>query len=190
MINAGPRDWPFLEYPSKTDWKELPSVIQEGYQPSLGARLLARAHALMKQGDLRHALIDGVSACEVALNDFIRQKRHNVESIQKKTDAFLNMPLRGKIGIQLATIATTLGLPSMDIEYALRAIDARNAVVHDAKDPSEEVKNHLLGLLRTTAALLPGPRFRFPSAVTGNWVTSEENWQKEYAKIKNKSASS
>lgn len=169
----------FPEFPTKEDWQKLANVVREGYEPSLAAVILARAHQFLDQGSLKYAFIEGVSALELALNEFIRQKLHGADSLLASMKAFWNLPLR----TQVIIVATLLGkIPLRDIEYTIKAIEMRNGIVHEGRNPSDDAKVELSGLLNTVAVLLSGPRFRFPTANPGNAIRPPEDWEKQAEK--------
>ena len=169
----------FPEFPTKEDWQKLAKVVRDGYEPSLAAFILARAHQFLDQGSLKYAFIEGVSALELALNEFIRQKLDGADSLLGSMKAFWNLPLSA----QAITVATILGkIPLQDIEYTIKAIDMRNKVIHEGWSPPDNAKVELSGLLNTVAALLKGPRFRFPSANPGNAIMPPEDWEQQAEK--------
>lgn len=74
---------------------------------------------------------------------------------------FWEMGLKSKvieITITLNTISTD------DIENTLSAIDIRNKIAHEGWEPTDKAESEkiLMGLFRTVAALLTGPKFKFP----------------------------
>jgi hypothetical protein len=166
----------FPGYLTEEGWQELREVAREGYEPSLGAVILSRTHQLLDQGNMRHAVIEGVIALEVALSELIRRKLGAAESLIERMSAFWNLPLPS----QLVSIAAPLGtVSSQDIEDTVRAIEMRNKVIHQGWNPPDDAAVALSGLLRTVAALLSGPRFRFPSGHFGNSLMSAEEWEQQ-----------
>lgn len=166
----------FHAYLSKEDWQELAKVVRQGYEPSLAAFVLARTHQFLDQGNLKYAFIEGVSALELVLNEFIRHKLEGTDFLLNSMKAFWDLPLRA----QVTTVATTLGkISSQDIEHTIKAIDIRNKVIHEGWDPPDDTKVELSGLLNTAAALLSGPRFRFPTANPGNARMPLEKWNRQ-----------
>lgn len=165
----------FREYLTKDDWQELAKVSREGHEPSLAALLLARAHQFLDQGNLKHALIEGVSALEVALEELVHQKLDGDNSLAKSMQAFWQLPLPAR----LIPVVSTLGTARLeDVKLAVEAIDMRNKVVHDGWDPPERAQHELSGLVNTVAALLPSPRFKFPTVNPGNKIMPLEEWEK------------
>jgi len=169
----------FREYLTKDDWQELPGISQAGYGPSLAAFLLAEAHQFLDQGNLKHALIEAVSALDVALHDFIRQKLAGEVSLTDSVQGFWELSL----GARMISVVTALGGVSLeDMKLAAKAIKMRNDVVHKGWNPPATAKGQLLGLLRTVSSLLPGPRFRFPTANPGNALRPIAEWEKQMEK--------
>lgn len=54
-----------------------------------------------------------------------------------------------------------------------------NKVVHDGWDPPERAQHKLSGFLNTVAALVAGPRFKFPIVNPGNKIMPLEEWEKQ-----------
>ncbi|MEM3648523.1 MAG: hypothetical protein QW506_05095 [Thermoproteota archaeon] len=158
----------FSEYLTEEDWKELAKLTQERFEPSFAAFVLVQAHQFFDQGNLKHAFIEGVSALELALNEFIRQKLHGSDSLLGAVSKFQELPLR----VQVITVAAILGCPLQDIEHTIKAIETRNKIVHEGWNPPDDAKVELSGLLKTVALLLPGSRFKFPSANPSNMIMS------------------
>ena len=170
------KDQDFLAYLTKDDWQELGLASPQRYTPSLSANLLASSHQFLDQDNLKHAFIEGVSALEIALGDFIRQKLDGDDFLTKSISSFWQLPLNA----QIVSITSAVGtIPLCDVGLTVDAIKMRNQVVHEGWEPSEDTKHALSALLRTTAALLSGPRFRFPSINPGNKVMPLEEWKKQ-----------
>lgn len=164
----------FGEYLTEEDWQELEGVVREGYEPTLAALLLGRAHQLSDQGNLRYGFVEGVSALEAALDEFVRQRLRGADSLLESMQAFWTLPLPA----QLTTVGTTLRISLQDIEDTIKAIDIRNKVIHEGFNPPGDTKIKLSRLLKTAAALLSGPRFKFPFANSGNAIMPLENWER------------
>ncbi len=168
-------DRDFTDYLSLQDWQEIEQAVNEGYEPSLAALLATRAHQLADQGNLKHALIEGVSALEVGVEDFMRQALKDDDYLQKSAQAFWNLPLSSQMIAVLATLGT---IPLEDLVLAVKAVEMRNKIVHDGWDPPDTAKGEMTALLRSIAALLPGPSFRFPTINPGNKIMPAEEWCK------------
>jgi hypothetical protein len=159
-----PRDEDFrCELLTKEDWLGLSDVINSTYQPSLAASLVIRAYQLLDQGHLRQAFIEGVTALEVALDDYVRQKRGTSPTLAGYIEQFQALPLPVKV----ASVAVISGIVA-DVDATVAAYKIRNEVVHEGKHPSDTDESKLSALLGTAAALIPGPSFRFPRHHTQN----------------------
>jgi hypothetical protein len=167
----------FHDYLTENDWFEMKKTVQEKYEPELAAFLLSRTHQFFRQGNFKYALIEGVSALEIAINEFIRQKSKDIsQSLRDKISAFQGM----KLPIKVATIVTFFDLThTQNLEKTVAAIDMRNDIVHEGKEPpdNDDTEEKIKGLMKTTAALIKGPKFKFPSANTGNAIMSPEKWE-------------
>ena len=165
----------FAGYLTEKDWNELAKVVQEGYEPSLASFLLSRAQQLLDQGNLKYALVEGVSALELALNEFIRNVSQVSDSLLKLMSPFWQLPLNAQV-ISVAAISEKMS--KEHVENAIEAINIRNKVVHEGLDPPANAEERICGLLNTVAALVLGPKFRFLTANPGNAIKSVEIWEK------------
>ena len=168
----------FTSYLTEKDWKELEKVFNGGYEPSLACLLISRAHALLNQGNLKYAFIEGVSALEIALSEFIKRNAPQLPDplVNYLKLHFRKMPIKARLMI----VATASGkIPTEDLEKAIKAIDIRHDIVHKGRDPPADSKEMVRALLNAAAALVTGPKFRFLSANPGNAIKPVEEWEKE-----------
>ena len=61
------------QFMSEAAWRELADLVARNYRPSLAARLLAEANQHLDRGDLRFAALLGVTALEVAIDQYIQR---------------------------------------------------------------------------------------------------------------------
>jgi hypothetical protein len=166
----------YREYITEQDWKELGTAMQRDYVPSVAAEMLGGAHALFDQGDLRRALVEGTTALELAVDNFVDGRLHGAAGeFGKARSAFLDLPLPHKVAVA-ASVACNVS--PEDISRSLKAIELRNKVVHEGYEPDESASKYLKALFRTTAALLPEHRFKFPAGTSGNLRMPPEEWEK------------
>jgi len=146
------------EFLTHEDWLEISKVVNENYEPSPAAFVLTRAYQLLDQGHLREAFIEGVTALEVALDDYIRQHRGSSKTVTGHIEQFQGLPLP----VRVAAVAVISGsISESDVEDTATAYKVRNLVVHEGKRPSDGDESKLVVLLKTAGALIPGPKFRF-----------------------------
>lgn len=163
----------FKEYLTETDWQKLAETIRQGPAVPLSSLLITQARLFLNQGELKHALIEGVSALEVAVADFLRRQVATSPELVDSVQPFFQL----KLACRVVAIIGTLGTVSQaDLELVVTAIKKRHKVVHEGWNPPESIKKEVDSLLRTAAALLPGPRFRFPALWYGNELKSPEEW--------------
>lgn len=164
----------FKKLITNKDWKNLQGFMNEDYEESLAAITLARTHQYLDQKDIRHAFFEGITALELSMEEFIRKRIKDKKILIDNIQSFWNLPLRAKI----ISIATTLDLPSEEVENTVTTIIWRNKIIHDGWEPEfYEARKYLFSLLHVTSKLLSGPEFKFPG-YGGNVIQPEEGWDK------------
>lgn len=162
----------YLEYITSEDWQKLRKAIQDEYDPTTAATFLARTNEFLDQGNLKHALIEGVSAFELAINEFFRYKTIG-DDLFDGMKSFMELSKRA----QIISISLALGnIPVQDIKNAVNVVDRRNKLIHEGRDPPEKVKGELKSLLNIIKKLLIGPGFKFPKSNPSNSKMSIEAW--------------
>lgn len=165
----------FSEYLTKDDWQELLEAYQEGYEPSASANMLGRAQYSLDEGNLRQAFVEGTTALEIALHEFIRNNQQASGSLLESMQAFWTLPIRSQLIIVFTILSNTT---SQQIEEAVKAIEIRNDIVHEGKKPHAGSKEKLSMLLRLVASMVSGPKFKFPKMNIGNAKMSLKEWKK------------
>ncbi|MFA5629331.1 MAG: hypothetical protein WC958_03650 [Dehalococcoidales bacterium] len=164
----------FKEYITQDDWATLSGIIANEYSPSTAALLLAQTHQYLDQGNIKYAFIEGITALEIAIEEFIRGNIMGNKKLEKGIAGFWNLPLNTK----MITISTTLGnVDSDDINNTIEAIETRNKIVHDNYNPLDSLRPQVLSLLKITSALISGPELRFPTINPGNALKPKETWE-------------
>lgn len=162
-------------YLAEEDWKDLSEIINEGFEPSLASFLLCRAQQLFEQGNVKYALIEGVTALEVALSEFFKKKLESSKPLLKGMSSFWETSLTS----QTITAAILLEKISKEnLEQAVKAIESRNKVIHEGMEIPTEIDQQIRGLLATAATLVSGPKFRFLNPRPGNSILPVEPRQK------------
>jgi len=146
---------------TKNDWKDILKLGKTGYDPTLAAECLARTDELLNRGNLKYALIEGVTAIEVALDEVIRSKlEYNYHSKGEHIRIFSNLELTSRLKMVVTFIDK---IAPDDMELTLKAINTRNKIVHEGLSPGDEVKNEINALQRTIAILLKEQKFKYIS---------------------------
>lgn len=153
----------FQEYLSEPDWKEL-RTRTEWFCANTGSKMLTRAHEFYDQDDLKDALINGVTALELALDRFLRERLSNKDML-RRSEAFAALNVTARTIILAAPLVEDSALTG-----AVAAIELRNRIVHDGYEPVADDKGNAVHLMRIVSALLGHRVFRFPSADSRNAV--------------------
>lgn len=161
-ISAGGRN--FEEYVTAKDWNEIKTGFSSTRIASLASIILLGAHEFEDQEQYRQAFIEGTTALEIAINEYIR-KRTTVNPIIDSVQPFFSLPIH----TQLSTLAVGCNLINNDdVNYAIAAIRIRNEIVHEGKHPSDDNVKLLPPLFRVVAAFLEDGTYKFPSINGGN----------------------
>lgn len=168
----------FRKYLTQEDWKDLAQLSSQKYEPPLASLFLSRASQLLDEEDYKYALIEGITALELAVSEAIKPKLLVDDNLIKSIQRFWTLP----IGTQVIIVATLSGKISQEnLSHSLEAIEIsnsiRNQAIHEGKIPRDEMKAHLSGLLKTVSALLFGSNYKLPSARLGNRVMTVEEWE-------------
>lgn len=146
-------------YLGAVDWNELQEVVRQDFVPSLAATTLVRTHRLIEEHVLKQALVEGVTALEIAINEYVQTRLHSNRFLADRLPFFWNLSLTDR----LVALATTLNVSLPDVEGTLKCVEMRNQMVHGDSEPPMSAWTELQCLLKTVGSLLPGPRFRFPA---------------------------
>ncbi len=166
---------------SQENWKSLPSEVEANYKHnhelSTAAELLIKAHRLEDLGNLRQALLEGVTSLELAAEDFVRRRSKGSSALKRvATNAASNKLSRKE---QIALLVDTDAVSTDDLEGALTAIDYRNQIVHDGdletEDGEKGQKQALRSLMKTIAHLLPHSPVLFSTTETSLSMYPEED---------------
>jgi hypothetical protein len=163
----------YRDYLTKEVWPEISDAVAMGYEPSPAAFVLLQSHRLLRQGNLKYAIIEAVTALELAIHEFIRRR---LGGRVEPASAFLGLKSESA---QVAVIAATLGIAT-DLDLALKCIATRHKIVHEGFTPSGEATGELVALLEIVSAMLEGPPFRFPTADPANEIRTPAEWESQY----------
>lgn len=149
------------EYLQERDWQELGRIVSAAVEPTLASDTLTRAHRALDSGNLQYALIEGITALEMAISEYMTRHFKGRKVLDASLSPFWNLPLR----TQLASVAAASGrITPQDCELAIMAIELRNRIIHEGEYPASDAFDTVHTLLRVVASLLLGPHRRFPSA--------------------------
>ena len=160
-------------YFSKDDWTAVKSMANEKFEPSVAMNCLIQAHQYMDQGDLKHAIIEGVTALELSIEEFFEKKLTGKDVLMNKFGEFKQLHLPTKTTM----VSTAIGIAINELEDALSIIGIRNNIAHDGISPEErDVERKLFSTLNIVSTLIYDKKYRFPEANHGNEIKSIEQW--------------
>jgi hypothetical protein len=170
----------FLEYITKEDWNIIKKLAWNNFEGSIAGEYISQSNFYLYQGNLRHAIIDGITALEIIIEEFITFNIYNIIYPIDFTDYLGEMKLMKK----LKMVSNFSGMISpKEIDDIEKIYQMRNNIVHQGgKLPNNcerDIKDSLRILLKAISKLLPWPNIKFPSPNPGNARKSIELWEKE-----------
>jgi hypothetical protein len=151
-------------YISQSDWNDAKRFVQSSRKPPLLLELLSSAETYAGNDHRRAALVEAVTALEVAISEFAKQstaneafgslfsERMGVASLKNQVEA---LGLRGTVRFLLALIFPADKLPTELLTACQEAVDERNNVVHNGqRDVRPEKLQRYLSSLRQVCAIL------------------------------------
>ena len=164
----------FKSFITKNDWENFREILKKYQHHSIAEVTLARTHQYLDQNDLRHAIIEGATAVELATAEFYNMRLDKESKLKKELGGFWNLSSSS----QLVAIGTAVEIPEKKLEETIEVIDMRHKVVHEGVEPENIIISKIYSLLHTVAILLDEPKFKFPSANSGNAWMTDEQWEK------------
>lgn len=166
----------FNEYLTQSDWFNLKTALEKGDNPSLATELVTNSHRLISDVELRHAVVEAVSALEVAISDAVREPIKRSSKLTDSASSFLkDTPLKTR----LVVVASFLGgIPAATVEDAVAGIELRNRVVHEGFAPEQQDMKQVRAVLELAAMLVPGPPIKFPALPGSNSIAEADVWER------------
>jgi len=160
------------EFLTETDWRSIPELLNNEYEPTTGAKLLIRTYEYVENNDAKNALIEGVTALEVAVSQLVRTKLKSPE-LESSINSFLK---NSSTQAQLIGIATGLASLQENLNHAINAINLRDKVIHEGWNPSDTALTEVRGLIKAVSTIL-GSKFKFPHKNAGNIIMNADRWE-------------
>lgn len=154
------------EYLTEEDWRRIQQTFSPVESVPLALRLLGRAHELRDAGHESEAFVQAATAAEVAVEHFLATRTKNLpEDADSAVRQLLKLPLKSQVSILATSIAS---ISQAVLDDALKAIDARNAIVHEGTKPYDPGRKTFLALLDCAKALLDLEELKTPVLYAGN----------------------
>jgi hypothetical protein len=166
----------FNEYLTQSDWLDLKTAVEKGDDSSLATELVTNSHRLLSEAELRHAVVEAVSALEVAISNAVRAPIMGSGKLADSAASFLkDTPLRTRLVVASSFLG---GIPAVTIEDALAGIELRNRVVHEGFVPGRQHIKQVRAVLEVAAMLVPGPRIKSPVLSSSNFIAEADTWER------------
>ncbi len=156
----------YAQYMTKDDWKDVSSHIPTDDETSIVLELASYCHELLDRGNLRHALIEGATALEVAIGAYVNATLDSeVSKFVVSDHKWRDMTRVAKT----ALIGTFVGADKISIMHAVDVINLRNSIVHDGlRNLPPDVKRKIKSTIKFIALLTSGQIKKLPSASSAN----------------------
>jgi len=173
-------DEKFKQFITNDDWDLIKNLVESNFEPTLAAECLIRSREFLIADNIRSSIIEGVTALEIAVEEFIRNR---IKS-SGYPNGFFDINIIRDIRTKVKNIAAIQGNISIDIiEKVMKIIEMRHRVVHDGWNPPKQsfssIRIQLLGLYKFIIFLLGSPYLKFPFANPGNAINPAEYWDKK-----------
>jgi hypothetical protein len=130
------------------DWKDVQQVVNRGSRPNLVHELSANAKSLFTANHFRSAVIEAVTALEVAVNDFAANPRieslvdfapgrASLENLKNRVE---HLKFSTSVMFLIPLLIDSETLPQQVLDNAIQAIQARNILVHKGQRSISEAK--------------------------------------------------
>jgi hypothetical protein len=148
-------------YLARDDWSQVTEFMNSEQRPNLVLELLANAESLLYDGIRRSAVIEGVSALEIAISDFAKAPRLDALEIPRRVptetlkDQIEALGLRGSVRYLLPLLFSSDILADSVLTGCQAAVNARNDLVHHGRrDVSAAAAQTFLRALREACQVL------------------------------------
>ena len=176
-IYLGDRRSYIKDYLTKTDWDKLKSEVQNDFHSSLAKELCVQSWQYFDQGDVKHAIIEGITALEVCISEVIKNGLDRLNTTIDKIDDFKHSRLLTKLTV-ICSLNTDIA--ESELIDAVEIYEIRNKIVHDGESAPEffKIQPKLKSLLNVISKLTMNQTFKFPRTNAGNAHMSAEEWNK------------
>lgn len=151
-------------YVTTADWDSICLFVKTSKNPPFVDELLANAEALVAQGVGRSAVVEAVSAMEVALA-VLGSEEHAQSSWARDLDArvpleslsrhIAKLGLRGSLSYLIPILFSENQVPRQVLDGAIKAVNARNVIAHQGQRQIEiaVARDHVVAIRRLCYAM-------------------------------------
>ena len=165
------------DYLTKNDWEKIKSEVNIEFESSLAKELCINAWKYFDQKDIKHAIIEGVTALEVCISETVNKGLRRLNTEINDIDDFKHSKLETKLTV---VCSLKLFVTETELNNAIEIYRIRNKIVHDGQQAPKwtDIQLKFKSLLNLISKLTMEKDFKFPSANAGNAYMSEEEWNK------------
>ncbi len=164
----------FGEYLTKDDWEHLSSSFDPYETPSLATIILGKAHEFYDNGELKQSFVEGVTALEVALSEFVLRKLADEPQMSEDASRIFSDPSKG-VQEKFKLVSLISSSVSNEIyKKTLEAIKIRNNIVHRGDNSSISDETALQALFHVITVFLSDDEYKFPVLINGNMLYAPE----------------
>lgn len=145
---------------TKEDWVSIEKLMSNGYEPTFACKLLSRAHEFAKQRNWNSAFVEGVTALEVAVDEWFNRSIGDDKVIKDSMKMFWELPLRTRVtNVILGYKENELNVFEL-LKGTYKAIEIRNKIVHDGYSSIKTDYSFLRPMFSIIKLLLENPQYR------------------------------
>ena len=136
---------------NETDWGNIRVLMTKEYLPLPEGEILSRAHESLDQGRERFALLEAITAIELAVERRLKAHLSGEKGFLDAVQGFWDLSLKARV----VMIARLTGAASPeDVKLAVEAIEWRNKAAHEGARLPDDVRSKIMALLRISCVLL------------------------------------
>jgi hypothetical protein len=154
----------YEKYLTERDWRSLQQGHGLAGGSSLALEVVSDAQTLRRGGHVRAALVQSVSALEIAIGQFLSARKKETPLAIDVVPRFKEIPLPEQLCL-VGVLAK--GIASATLDTALKAIETRNKIVHEGATPTVE-EGHFVALFECVKRLVEAEHLKFPNVQIGN----------------------
>jgi hypothetical protein len=152
----------YRQFLEEDDWRGLSGAKELTAEPDVALQLLPGVQRLRQLGHTEAALVQVISALELAVDRFVENRRAALSRLGQA--ATQNFGEYGSSSYRVAILALAGDLvPADTLERVMTAIDRRNTIVHEGGRLSSDADGHFDAVVDCIRALLGLSKLKFPS---------------------------
>lgn len=164
----------YRNYITEEDWNQIKKEASKEYSPSFSMSILIKSWEYLDQGDLKRAILEGVTALELATGEYLRGKLATLGLTVNDLGKFNEIRKRDK---SMLVAALSGQVSAAEIKSIDEIITIRNNIIHEGKDPPSNAEKMLRDLINAISKLIENKDFRFPKANHGNALQDVAIWE-------------